>query len=71
MREYKLSKPSFENELLLFQKDDALSGKLFHNIFMDFSKASILVANTDKSFIYVGRVPRNVQKEILQRLGFT
>ncbi|XP_070041417.1 uncharacterized protein [Nicotiana tomentosiformis] len=45
--------------------------KLLYKFFQDFSKASGLVANTNKSSIFFGEVNADMQKEILQVLGFS
>lgn len=48
-----------------------MSVELLYDLFQEFSKASGLVANKDKSSIYIRGVPIVVQQEILQMLRFT
>ncbi|XP_060200313.1 uncharacterized protein LOC132628555 [Lycium barbarum] len=62
---------SFADDLLLFSRGDTGSIKLLYGQFLEFSAASGLVANNDKSSIYFGGVPSEVQEEILQELGFS
>ncbi|KAH0778089.1 hypothetical protein KY290_009500 [Solanum tuberosum] len=62
---------SFADDPLLFSRGDIGSIKLLYGVFHEFSLASGLVANADKSSIYFGGVPRDTQAEILQELGFS
>ncbi|WMV45433.1 hypothetical protein MTR67_038818 [Solanum verrucosum] len=48
-----------------------VSVRFMFGLFQEFSLASGLVANADKSSIYFGGVPTNVQSEILHELGFS
>jgi len=41
------------------------------DIFQEFSLASGLIANADKSSIYFGGVPTSIQNETLHDLGFS
>ncbi|XP_070050116.1 uncharacterized protein [Nicotiana tomentosiformis] len=60
----------FANDLFLFCRGDVISAKILYACFDSFSKASGLVANQEKSFVYFGGVAPNVQQGILQTLGF-
>lgn len=60
----------FADDLLLFCWGDVISAKLLYACFDNFSKASGLVANQGKSYVYFGGVAPNIQQEILQTLGF-
>ncbi|KAF3623755.1 hypothetical protein FXO37_31704 [Capsicum annuum] len=51
------------DDLLLFSRGDALSVRLLYGVFMEFSQISRLVVNNEKSSIYSGGVPREVQTE--------
>lgn len=44
--------------------------KMLYEVFQDFSLASGMVSNNDKSSIQFGGVPHDIQAEILQELGF-
>ncbi|WMV37355.1 hypothetical protein MTR67_030740 [Solanum verrucosum] len=62
---------SFADDLLLFSRGDTISVRLMFDIFQEFSLASGLVANADKSSIYFGGAPTSIQNEILHDLGFS
>lgn len=47
---------SFADDLLLFSRGDTGSIKMLYDVFQELSLASGLVANSDKSSIYFGRV---------------
>nr|XP_016448596.1 PREDICTED: uncharacterized protein LOC107773693 [Nicotiana tabacum] len=59
----------FVDDLLLFCKGDTISVQLLYNCFLDFSRASGLEINKQKSSIFFGGVSQDVQKEILEFLG--
>ncbi|XP_070045867.1 uncharacterized protein [Nicotiana tomentosiformis] len=60
----------FADDLLLFCRGDVVSVQLLYQCFKEFSKASRLVANNDKSSIYFGGVANDIQWEIIETLGF-
>ncbi|XP_060195131.1 uncharacterized protein LOC132624355 [Lycium barbarum] len=62
---------SFADDLLLFCRGDVLSVQMLFNCFKEFSEASGLKANLEKSSIYFGGVPMADQESILELTGFT
>ncbi|XP_019252882.1 PREDICTED: uncharacterized protein LOC109231696 [Nicotiana attenuata] len=58
------------DDLLLFSRGDIESVATLHRCFKDFSEASGLQANKEKSSIYFGGVAQDVQDQILKFLGF-
>lgn len=60
----------FAYDLLLFAKGDLNSVKALSNCFSQFSAASGLKANLNKSSVYFGGVPIPVQQQILNHLGY-
>ena len=61
----------FANDLLLFSRGDLNSIKELHKCFTEFSQASGLQANLNKSSIYCGGVQKEVRQQIVQQLGYT
>nr|XP_009761406.1 PREDICTED: uncharacterized protein LOC104213572 [Nicotiana sylvestris]XP_016476021.1 PREDICTED: uncharacterized protein LOC107797634 [Nicotiana tabacum] len=62
---------SFAHDLLLFSRGDIEYVDTIRRCFMEFSDASGLQDNKDKSSIYFGGVTKEVQNKILQLLEFT
>ncbi|XP_075106880.1 uncharacterized protein LOC142179890 [Nicotiana tabacum] len=56
---------SFVDDLLIFSRGDMRSIRLLMDCFNEFSRCSGMIANKDKSFIYIGGVSREMQEEIL------
>nr|XP_009615730.1 uncharacterized protein LOC104108414 [Nicotiana tomentosiformis] len=61
---------SFADDLLLFSRGDVESVFILNRCFLDFSSASGLQANKEKSSIYFGGVTQIIQDQILHQLGF-
>ena len=61
----------FADDLLLFSRGDLNSIKELHKCFTEFSQASGLQANLNKSSIYCGGVQKEVRQQIVQQLGYT
>ncbi|XP_070019827.1 secreted RxLR effector protein 78-like [Nicotiana sylvestris] len=61
----KIVQLSFADDLLLFCRGDTISVQLLYQCFQEFSKASGLVANTNKSSIFFGGVSESTEYEIL------
>lgn len=61
---------SFADDLLLFSRGDIMSVQLVFQCFQQFSKASGLIANKEKSSIIFGGVREEQQQQILDGLGF-
>ncbi|XP_019258169.1 PREDICTED: uncharacterized protein LOC109236442 [Nicotiana attenuata] len=61
---------SFADDILLFCRGDAISVQLLFQCFQQFSKASGLGANADKSSMFFGGVHDDNQQRILQDLEF-
>ncbi|KAH0714848.1 hypothetical protein KY284_007753 [Solanum tuberosum] len=61
----------FDDDLLLFSRDDAKFVQVLFDTFQEFSKASGLIANTIKSSIYFGGVRSTEQDQIMAYTGFT
>lgn len=61
----------FADDLLMFCRGDVVSASLLFDYFQQFSKASGLIANINKSSIYFGGVTDHVKNEIVQLLGFS
>ncbi|XP_019236742.1 PREDICTED: uncharacterized protein LOC109216980 [Nicotiana attenuata] len=62
---------SFADDLLMFARGDSKSVSTLHACFMQFSTASGLLANPNKSVIYFGGVAQDVRLEILQNTGYS
>nr|XP_009795868.1 PREDICTED: uncharacterized protein LOC104242498 [Nicotiana sylvestris]XP_016509051.1 PREDICTED: uncharacterized protein LOC107826576 [Nicotiana tabacum] len=60
----------FADDLLMFCMVDLPSIRLLQHAFMNFSKASGLQANVDKSSIYLAGISANLKEDILQELGY-
>ena len=60
----------FANDLLLFSRGDLSSIKALQGCFLEFSQASGLQANLNKSSIYCGGVQCKVRQQIVQQLGY-
>lgn len=56
---------SFADDLLLFRREDIKSVRGLYKCFQEFSKASGLVANVDKSNVYFRGVKHGIQDQIL------
>lgn len=59
----------FADDLLLFCRADSISIQLLHQAFLQFSKASGLEANPNKSSIYLAGVNQDFKADIISRLG--
>jgi len=57
----KIIQLSFADDLLMFCRGDIKSVSYLHKCFMQFSEASELVANVDKSSVYFGGIKQPVQ----------
>ncbi|XP_019237355.1 PREDICTED: uncharacterized protein LOC109217549 [Nicotiana attenuata] len=62
---------SFADDLLMFARGDSKSVTTLHAFFMKFSAASGLLANSNKSAIYFGRVDQDTRHVILQNTGYS
>lgn len=61
---------SFADDLLLFAKGDFLSVCSMFKLITQFTEASGLKANLNKSSVYFGGVPNEIKQLILDQLGF-
>ncbi|CAN4117930.1 unnamed protein product [Withania somnifera] len=61
---------SFADDLLLFCRGELKSVRSLYACFLQFSKASGLVANVEKSSVYFGGVKQAAQEHILHELQF-
>lgn len=55
----------------MYCRDDLISTKLIFTAFRNFSEASGLQVNTEKSSIYIARVIYHTKQSIIEALGFT
>ncbi|XP_060183073.1 uncharacterized protein LOC132613029 [Lycium barbarum] len=69
-KKQKIVQLSFADDLLMFCRGDKVSVMHFYACFQEFSMASGLIANVDKSCIYFGGVSTEVQSQILHELNF-
>jgi len=60
----------FADDLLMYCRADLISVKLMYAAFRNFSEASGLQANTEKSSIYIAGVTDHTKQSIIEALGF-
>lgn len=67
-KKQKIMQLSFADDFLFFCKGDIQSVKCLYDCFKQFSEASGLVENIEKSNVYFGGVQQTAQDQILQEL---
>ncbi|KAH0705803.1 hypothetical protein KY289_010879 [Solanum tuberosum] len=61
----------FADDLLLFCRGDPISVQMLYDYFLQFSKASGILSNQEKSSIYFGGVCPEDKAKFLEKLGFS